>query len=48
MKPRIRRISGLWYCAGASRIGMGYTPSDALNEWNGLARLCAVYPKEAA
>lgn len=33
MKPRIRRVLGLWYCAGASRIGMGYTPAAAYAEW---------------
>jgi hypothetical protein len=32
MTTRIRRVLGLWYCAGASRIGMGYTPAAAYAE----------------
>jgi hypothetical protein len=34
MKPHIWLELKLWYCAGLGRIGYGYTPRHAWEEWS--------------
>jgi len=36
MKPHIKRIGGLWYCAGAGRISCNYTPFEAYRDWEAM------------
>ncbi len=33
MKPHIKLIWGIWYCAGAGRIREGFTPEHAYRRW---------------
>jgi hypothetical protein len=36
MKPRLRKLEGIWYCftAGVSRrYGEGFNPADAYRDW---------------
>jgi hypothetical protein len=35
MKPRIFKDGGLWFCVGDGRIGFGYDPRHAWDEWRG-------------
>ncbi len=32
-KPHIKRLNGLWYCAGNERMDFGFTPSHAYENW---------------
>jgi len=48
MRPRIRKINGLWYCyafaVGCGAVGfagMGYTPAHAYSDWYGANRKVA-------
>jgi hypothetical protein len=38
MKPRIRKINGLWHCAFliVGRVGFGYTPRLAYEDWKSM------------
>lgn len=36
MKPHVKRIDGLWYCAGLGRIAMGFTPKHAYWQWEAM------------
>jgi len=35
MKPRLFKSRSLWYCLGSSgpRLGIGYTPAQAYEDW---------------
>ena len=34
MKPRLRRISGVWYCwIEWTMMGMGFSAKDAYDDW---------------
>lgn len=34
MKPRIRKLSGLWFCCvKGTQAGIGYTPMEAYDDW---------------
>lgn len=35
MKPRIKKIGGMWYCGMADRpkLGLGFTPLKAYDNW---------------
>jgi len=33
MKPRIKKIAGIWYCRSVQATGLGYTPSMAYEVW---------------
>ena len=33
MKPHIKRIYSIWYCAGSGVFAEGFTPSHAYAEW---------------
>lgn len=35
MKPRLRKLGGLWSCSSASVVGWGLTPQQAWLMWNG-------------
>lgn len=39
MKPRIRKLQGLWYCRSPEATGLGYTPLHAWNDWADLFTL---------
>jgi len=38
MKPRIYKSQGIWRCAGFGRVGLGYDPEHAYQEWYALVR----------
>ena len=43
MKPRIRKINGLWHCAFliVGRVGFGYTPKQAYDDWQSMRTINA-------
>lgn len=37
MKPRIIKLQGIWHCGVPNkRIGVGYTPRQAYQDWLGV------------
>lgn len=39
MKPRLRRMGGIWYCAIDGIAGYGITPNEAWVDWHTRAFL---------